>query len=99
MITTIARLIISGAPRVKIIAKYGKKLFDKASKAVKEDLKTDKKLYAPFESWKLVLGGGTAVGGAETIRQKEKNNPDSLSNKTLRSSKDKKFSGHTGYRK
>ena len=82
----IARLILAGVSKSKIIAKYGKKAYD----AVKKDLKKVDK-----EDLQGLAMGGAGVATIAAIEgsgaRKKLNN--------LRSSKDKKFTGHTGYRK
>jgi hypothetical protein len=79
----IARLILAGVSKSKIISKYGKKAYD----AVKKDLKkVDKE-----DLQGLAMGGA----GVATIAAIEGSNV----RDNLRSPKDKKFKGHTGYRK
>ena len=83
----ILRLIAEGVPRAVIIAKYGKKAYDAAKKLLKKQAKEDKKdLALTSVVGATVLG---SMGTASLIGKKNK----------IRSSKDKKFTGHTGYRK
>ena len=66
------------AKNIKI--KDVKKAYSKVKESAKEykktgfkkDLELDKKLYAPYESWKLTLGGAGALGLGETAIQIEK---------------------------
>ena len=83
----ILRLIAEGVPRAVIIAKHGKKAYDAAKKFLKKQAKEDKKdLALTSVVGATVLG---SMGTASLIGKKNK----------TRSSKDKKFTGHTGYRK
>ena len=88
----IGRLILLGVSKSKIIAKYGKKAYDAAKNVLKN---TDKK---DLTGLALVGGAGvTLVAGIGVADKQSKK--DKIKKDKIRSSKDKKFKGHTGYRK
>jgi hypothetical protein len=62
---TIARLILSGVSKSKIISKYGKKAYDAVKKEIKEMDKVDK-LQGNKPSSKFLLGAGVA-GAVTTV--------------------------------
>ena len=86
-----------GVPAAKIIAKYGKKAYDAAKKQSKLTKKWHKELTTGEKKF-LHYGIPSIFGVLETTgillhkknQKKEKNN--------LRSSKDKKFTGHSSYK-
>ena len=85
----ILRLISEGVPIAVIITRYGKKAYDAAKKFLKKQAKEDKKDLALTS-----VAGATALASMGlAFLKKEKNKKDNL-----RSSKDKKFSGHTSYK-
>ena len=88
--SVILRLIAMGVPAAKIIAKHGKKAYKKATKWIQDN--PDKS----FRAWAIGALGTTGLTAISTTiadkykKKKEKNN--------LRSSKDKKFTGHSSYK-
>ncbi len=71
----IARLILAGVSKSKIIAKYGKKAYDAVKKEIKEMDKVDK-LQGNKPSSKFLLGAGVAgvvtTTGLNKINKKKK---------------------------
>jgi len=117
----IIRLIAMGIPASKIIAKYGKKVYNASKKQWKAFKKSEKEEWKNRVTlqdikdyhgggWKLARNlvsipiGATLAGlGMNELKKrgilitKSSKNRDKDKN-TIRSSKDKKFQGHTGYR-
>ena len=92
--SAILRLIAMGVPAAKIIAKYGKKAYNSAKKFYKTKNKTD--LVGD-----VVIGGGsagTAAIIAMMVKEKIQKDKKKKEKNNLRSSKDKKFTGHSSYK-
>jgi hypothetical protein len=117
----IIRLMAMGIPASKIIAKYGKKVYNASKKQWKAFKKSEKEEWKNRVTlkdikdyhgggWKLARNlasipiGATLAGlGLNELKKRGYIKPsrDTKSSKdknTMRSSKDKKFQGHTGYR-
>ena len=56
----VGRLILAGAAKSKIISKYGKKLYDRAKKEIKEMDRIDK-AQGNKPSTKFLVGAGTGI--------------------------------------
>ena len=100
----ILRLIAAGVPAAKIIAKYGKtaykaakKLYNKAKADIKEADKIDIKKGEWIKSSNLLKGyaGALVVTGAVKYAESKSKKKEK---ETIRSSKDKKYTGHSSYK-
>ncbi len=69
----VGRLILAGAAKSKIISKYGKKLYDRAKKEIKEMDRIDK-AQGNKPSTKFLVGAGTGIlagtAGIDKMRKK-----------------------------
>ena len=90
----ILRLLAAGVPAAKIIAKYGKKAYNAAKKFYKTKDKTD------LVGDVVISGGsaGTAAIIAMMVKEKMQKDKKKKEKNNLRSSKDKKFTGHSSYK-
>ena len=92
----ILRLIAMGVPAAKIIAKYGKKAYNAAKKRYE-----DKDVGPALQLSKDVMVGlpiiATLAAISDKRNYKNKTKPKKEKN-NLRSSKDKKFTGHSSYK-
>ena len=70
---TVGRLILAGVAKSKIISKYGKKLYDRVKKEIKEMDRIDK-AQGDTPSTKFLIGAGTVTlagtAGIDKIRKK-----------------------------
>ena len=70
---TVGRLILAGVAKSKIISKYGKKLYDRAKKEIKEMDRIDK-AQGNKPSTKFLVGAGTGIlagtAGIDKMRKK-----------------------------
>ena len=94
----ILRLIAMGVPTAKIIAKYGKKAYKAAKEQLKQMDKVDK-VQGNKPSTKFLLGAGTLNLAAMALIKPIDKYLTKKKEENLRSSKDKKFKGHTRYKK
>ena len=93
----IIRLILAGVPAAKLIAKYGKKLYNKAKADIKESDKIDianKEWIKSSNLLKIGAGVSSALGVLKYMESKSKKKE----KETTRPSKDKKFKGHSSYK-
>ena len=90
--SAILRLIAMGVPAAKITAKYGKKAYNAAKKKWNSYKGSDS------AAWDVLLGGSLGLGivahGLGKLSKKSREKKEKL-----RSSKDKKYTGHSSYKK
>ena len=96
--SAILRLLAAGVPAAKIIAKYGKKAYKAAKEQLKQLDKVDKAT-GDKPSTKFLLGAGTLNLAAMALIKPIDKYLTKKKEENLRSSKDKKFKGHTRYKK
>ena len=79
---TVGRLILAGVAKSKIISKYGKKLYDRVKKEIKEMDRVDKAQgNKPTSKFLIVAGGANLVAMAgltaidRKIKKKKNKNP------------------------